>query len=373
MTYFDYAAATPLDPRVFKAMKPYFSKRFHNPSALYLAARRARLDLEAARSRIAGHLGAKPGEVILTAGATEANNLAISGVMANHPDGEILISAVEHDSVLEPATRFKHRLIPVRADGVVDLAKFAKMLSPKTVMISVMYVNNELGTIQPLAEIRQILNKLSNSQRVIFHSDAAQAGNLFDLHTSRLGVDLLSLNGGKIYGPKQAGILYVKAGLELQPLILGGGQEFGLRSGTENPAAAAGLAEALDLSQAKAKSEAKRLRQLRDQFVTDTIKNIPGAIINGSAKHQSPHLVSLTLTGTDNERLVMELDEAGCQVAAGSACSASDEAPSHVLLAIGLSRSAAQSTLRVSFGRQTRPADIKKLTAELKRLTAVNR
>src|SRR5581483_1659253 len=248
--YLDYAAATPLDKTVLAAMTPYFREEFYNPSATYLAGRAARQVLNAARSSVARNLGAQPGEIVFTAGATEANNLAISGVMRQHPKGEILVSAIEHESVLAPAGQYNCRRIPVSKQGVVDLTKLEKMLTPQTKLVSVMLVNNELGTVQPIAEIAKLLNMLSNSRRgkILLHSDAAQAGNLFDLHVARLGVDLLSLNGGKIYGPKQSGALYIKAGLELQPLVLGGGQERGLRSGTGNLPGVAGLAKALDLA-----------------------------------------------------------------------------------------------------------------------------
>ena len=239
--YLDYAAATPLDPRVLRAMQPYFGKEFYNPSATYLVARSVRQALEKARAQIAVRLGVRPAEVIFTAGATEANNLAIQGLMKSYPDGEVLVSAIEHESVLAPAKLFKSKLMPVDKRGIVDLEKLEAMVNDQTVLVSVGLVNNEIGTIQPLGEISQILNKLSKSRQtrgvknpLYLHTDAAQAGNWLDLHVSRLGVDLLSLNGGKLYGPKQSGVLYVRAGVKLEPLVLGGGQEFGLRSGTEN-------------------------------------------------------------------------------------------------------------------------------------------
>ncbi|HXY17999.1 MAG TPA: aminotransferase class V-fold PLP-dependent enzyme, partial [Candidatus Nitrosopolaris sp.] len=250
--YLDYAAATPVDEKVIAAMQPFFSDQFYNPSATYLAGRAARRALDEARSSVAGWLGARPGEITFTAGATEANNLVISGLMRHFPDGEVLVSAIEHESVLAPASQFQCRQIPVTRQGITDLAKLEKMITPKTVLVSVMLVNNELGTVQPVKEVAKILNKSSILRKgglpLYLHSDAAQAASLFDLHVSRLGVDMLSFNGGKIYGPKQSGALYVRAGIELQPLILGGGQERNLRSGTENLAAAAGLAKALELA-----------------------------------------------------------------------------------------------------------------------------
>lgn len=360
--YMDYAAATPIDSEVLRAMKPFFSQKFHNPSSVYLPGRAAGRALEDARQLIAKNLGAKMAEVIFTAGATEANNLAIQGVMRAFPEGEVLVSAIEHESVLEPAGLFNHRVIPVDKKGRVDLPKLERMISDKTVLVSVGLVNNEIGTVQPLSEISKLLNKLSNLRRpkglpLYLHSDAAQAPNYLDLHVSRLGVDLLSLNGGKIYGPKQSGALYIKAGTQLQPLILGGGQESGLRSGTENVAGAIGLATALQLSAKARETESKRVSDLRLLFING-LENIPKTIVNGSPKHYAPHIVSVTFGGVDNERLMMKLDEHGVQVATGSACSASSDQPSHVLSAIGLSDGAARSTLRFSFGRQTTKTNI---------------
>jgi cysteine desulfurase len=378
--YLDYASATPLDPQVLKAMQPYLGRQFYNPSATYLAGRAVRKNLEQARSNIAQNLGTKPVEIVFTAGATEANNLAIAGIMRQFPDGEVLASAVEHESVLVPAREFKHRLIPVDKQGIVNLSELENLVSDKTVLVSVMLVNNELGSIQPIREISQILNKLSilrksrgNKLPLYLHTDAAQAANYLDLHVSRLGVDLLSINGGKIYGPKQTGALFVRTGVELQPLILGGGQERNLRSGTENVAGFVGLAKAMDKAQSRLKQESKRLAGLRDFFVAELEKRLPSIVINGSDKHQSPHILHLSLPGQDNERLMMQLDELGVQVAVGSACSASKDEPSHVLKAIGLSDALARSSLRFSFGHGTTRSDLKKAAGLIGQLATGNR
>ncbi len=375
--YLDYAAATPMDKRVIGAMEPYFTNLFYNPSASYLAGRAAKKDLNEARTKIAHWLGARPGEIIFTAGATEANNLAISGIMEQFPEGEVLVSSIEHDSVLAPSARYRCRQIPVTKQGIVDLQALQKMLTPKTVLVSVMLVNNELGSIQPLREIRKILDESSNSRKgslpLYLHTDAAQAANLLDLHVARLGVDLMSLNGGKIYGPKQSGILYCRASIELRPLIVGGGQENGRRSGTENLPAAVGLATALEIAQNQRQSESKRLADLRRFFILELGKQIPDAILNGSDKHQSPHLVSVTFPGQDNERLMMTLDEVGIQVAVGSACSASSQEPSHVLRAIGLKKGAVQASLRFSFGRHTTQKQLQQTVASLSSALRANR
>jgi cysteine desulfurase len=377
--YLDYASGTPVDPAVKQAMEPFFTDEFYNPSAIYLAAKNVKRSLNDARAVVAKCLGARPAEIIFTAGATEANNLAVQGVMRQYPDTEVLVSAVEHDSVLAPAKLFNTQEIPVTKQGIVDLDKLVKVISPKTVLISVMHTNNELGSIQPLADITQLINQVRKQRRaagndlpLLLHSDAAQAGNFFDLHVARLGVDMLSLNGGKIYGPKQSGALYVKAGVKLQPLILGGGQEFGLRSGTENMAGSVGLAKALEIAQAKKTSQAKATAELQKFFIDQIEANFPEAIINTPKKHRAPHIVHLTFPGKDNERLLMELDERGIICAVGSACSASSAEPSHVLSAIGLSDELARASLRFSFGRQTTQNDIKIVVETLQDLTQSN-
>ena len=373
--YLDYAAATPVDSEVLAAMEPYWRDQFYNPSANYLSGRSIRQALEGARGQVAQSLGCRPAEIVFTAGATEANNLAIAGIMRRFPDAEVLVSAIEHESVLAPAEQFDCHQIPVTPQGIVDLAELEKMISDKTVLVSVMLINNELGTIQPLKEIRQLLNLLSNLRLskgnklpLYLHTDAAQAPNYLDLHVARLGADILSLNGGKIYGPKQSGALYIKAGVKLKPLILGGGQEFGLRSGTENVAADIGLAVALAKAQAGKSLQVKKINDLRLMFEERLTNLAPNIQINGASKYRAPHISSITFPGVDNERLMMQLDEAGIMAAVGSACSASSDEPSHVLAAIGLSVSAIRSTLRFSFGQGLTVKDIECTLDTLKNL-----
>lgn len=374
--YLDYAAATPMDNKVIEVAEPYFSEKFYNPSAIYLAGRQVRAELDEIRRKVASTLGAKPAEIVFTAGATEANNLAIQGLMRQFPGSEVLVSSIEHESVLEPARLFNHQEIPADKSGRIILNKLSILISDKTVLVSVMLVNNELGTIQPLKDVAQMIGDIrrarlagGNKLPIYLHTDAAQAGNYMDLHVSRLGVDLMSLNGGKIYGPKQSGALYVKAGTALKPLIVGGGQEFGLRSGTENLAAAAGFAKALVLAHGRRTEESRRVTELRKLFEFQLRQKLPRISINGG-KHRAPHVVNAIFPGTDNERLMMQLDEAGIICAVGSACSASRGEASHVLTAIGLSAAEARSSLRFSLGRQTSIADIKKTVNELVRLTA---
>ena len=358
--YFDHAAATPLDSRVLAAMQPYFSEQFYNPSALYGPARSVHKALETARQQVALALGARPSEIVFTAGGSESDNLAIQGIMRRHPEANIVTSAIEHDAVMAPSGQFNHLVAPVKADGVQDIDQLTNVINDQTVLVSIMYANNEIGTVQPIAKIAKKLQIIRDARRLAgnklplyFHADACQTPEYLDVHVSRLGVDLLTLNGGKIYGPKQSGILYVKGGLELEPLVYGGGQERGLRSGTENVAACVGFAEALTLAQAGRHEETRRLQQLQQQFGRAVSAALPQAVINGSQKLRLPNNIHLTIPGTDNERLLIQLDEQGILAAAGSACSASSDEPSHVLKAIGLNEDEIRSSLRFSMGRQT--------------------
>jgi cysteine desulfurase len=366
--YLDYAAATPLDTEVMTAMQPFYTENFYNPSATYMAAIKIGQILEAARASVAHWLGARIPEIVFTAGGTEANNVAIHGVMQQYPEGNCVVSMVEHESVLAPAEQYQHNLAPVLADGRVAVNQLHQLIDDNTVLVSIMYANNEIGTVQPLREIGQLIKrirdqrrKVGNNMPIYLHSDACQAASYLDLQTARLGVDLLTLNGGKIYGPKQSGILYVKAGTILSPFIVGGGQEHGLRSGTENIAQAVGFAKALDIAQTIRHQEAKRLHDLQHYFYKALGQKMPQATVNGSQKFRIPNNIHITIPGTDNERVLISLDEQGIMAAAGSACSASDEEPSHVLRAIGLSNSEARSSLRLTMGRATTVAELKQL------------
>lgn len=375
--YLDYAAATPMDPAVLAAMEPYFTAQFFNPSATYLAAENVRKTLEATRGRIAHWLGARPSEVVFTAGGTEANNLAIRGVMDRFPDGNLVVSAVEHESVLATAGRYDCRPAGVRPDGVVDVDKLTGLIDDRTVLVSVMYANNEVGTIQPIHQIAMALEAIrkarqasGNSRPLFLHTDAAQAAAYLDLHTARLGVDLMTINAGKIYGPKQVGVLFISSKLKLEPQVTGGGQERGVRSGTENVAGAAGLAAALDLVQERRHTEAKRLQELQSLFFKEIESNFPDAVTNGSRKARLPNNVHVTFPGRDNERLIFQLDAAGILCAAGSACSASSDEPSHVLKAMGKTDAEAQSSLRFTMGAQTTEKDILQTIQALKQAMA---
>lgn len=358
--YLDYAAATPVLPEVLAAMTPFFGDEFYNPSANYLASRNVKNILEEARSSVAQNLGARPSEIIFTAGATEANNLAIHGVMLGNPSANIVVSSIEHDAVLAPASNYDCRLAKVNSDGRIDLEDLASKIDENTALVSVMLANNEIGTVEPIIKIAKLVaeerasRKASGNKLPIYlHTDAAQAANYLDVHVSRLGIDLMTLNGGKIYGPKQSGCLFVKSTVALAPLISGGGQERGLRSGTENVAYAVGFAKALELAQASRTLESARLAELQAYFFGELSKTFPEASVNGSTKYRLPNNLHLTIPNQDNERLIFALDEAGIMAAAGSACSASSEEYSHVLRAIGLDEASARSSLRLTMGKST--------------------
>lgn len=375
LIYLDYAAATPLDKDVLAAMQPYFADAFYNPSATYQPAQKVHKALEEARGTVAHWLGAKSSEIIFTAGGTEANNLAIHGVMRQFSDANIVVSGIEHESVLAPAHQYDYREVAVQPDGRVNLEDLMSKIDDKTVLVSIMYANNEIGTVQPIRDVAAKLAEIrkqrgANGLPLYLHTDACQAGNYLALHVARLGVDLMTLNGGKLYGPKQSGVLYVKAGLVVQPLIVGGGQERNLRSGTENVPAAIGFAHALDRAQNNRHAEGERLQVLQKQFFAKLAEQLPAVSINGSLKYRLPNNIHITLPGFDNERLLLQLEQQGILAASGSACSASSEEPSHVLAACGLGDEDIQSSLRFSMGRQTSQHDLDAVFEQLKALAS---
>lgn len=372
MTYLDYAAATPVDTDVLAAMQPYFSEIFYNPSATYLPARQAREALEESRSRVAQWLGVRSTEVIFTAGGTEGNNIAVSGIMENFPNCSVVVSSVEHESVLSPASKYNRSAALVTEQGRVDIADIGRKIDDDTVLVSVMYANNEVGTIQPLRQIAALVRGIrakrknqGNTLPLYFHTDACQAANYLDIHVEKLGVDMMTLNGGKLYGPKQTGALFVAKHIELASFIRGGGQERGIRSGTENVAGAVGFAAALEKAQSLSREESARLEKINKEAQGLLREKLPSSVINGSLKLRLPNNIHVTLPGLDNERVLLLLEQQGFLAAAGSACSASNEEPSHVLRAMGLSDEYARSSLRITMGRATTEADMRGLVIAL--------
>lgn len=349
MIYLDHAAATPVSRKVLEAMRPYFLNDFFNPSSAYLPAKKVASEYEEAKSKIAHAIGAKANDLIMTAGATEANNLAFTAVS---PDGEVLYLKTEHDSVRNPAKRFSYQEIEVDKNGRILMDDLKARISDKTELISVALANNELGTIQPLAEIAALIrevrfDRLSRGVKtpLYLHSDASQAMNLLDINVARLGVDLLTLNAAKVYGPKGVGALYVSHDVRLTPLALGGGQENGLRSGTQNVPGVIGFAEALVNAKEHLNGNRKKYAEFR-KILLEGIKDYE--LIN--KKHSLDNFVVLCFDGLDAERLVYLLEDREVYVSTGAACAASKGVRSHVLTAIGLSDSEITGSLRLTLG-----------------------
>ena len=338
-----------------KAMQPYFVDDFFNPSSPYAPAIKVRRDYEEAKDTIAQIIGGRGIELVMTAGATESINLAFSGI-----SGHVVISAIEHHAVQAAARLHDHTIVTVDPRGRINPIDIAKAIRPDTELISVALANNEIGTIQPLREIAAIVDRERQARRergesrpIYLHSDASQGLGLLDIHTARLGVDMLTINAGKVYGPKQVGALWVASNIQLQPVIVGGGQERGLRSGTENVAGVIGFAEALRYADKKRKGEVERLRQVRDAMKDALTTRFPGAIISGHPKHQLPNFLHISFPRIDAERILFMLESKGVLVATGSACAANKGTRSHVLEAIGLAPEVADGSIRISLGRQS--------------------
>lgn len=350
--YLDHAAATPLDERVFLAMQPYFTEKFYNPSSPYAPALMVRREYDAAKGIIASAIGAKPDELIMTAGATESINLAFNSI-----EGHIVTAEIEHHAVLAAAKRLNHTIVSSDERGMVSSQAVKKAIRPETRLVSIALANNELGTIQPLRDIAAIIREerekrrtLGDTTPIYLHSDASQGVGQLDVHVSRLGVDLLTLNAGKIYGPKQVGLLWASSHMQLSPQIVGGGQERGIRSGTENVAGVVGFSKALELATAHHAHEAKRLQVLRDMLQKKIMEAFPDAVLSGSQKRRLPGHLHVSFPNIDAERLVFALEARGVFVATGSACAANYGTRSHVLTAIGLAPEVADGSLRLTLG-----------------------
>lgn len=359
--YLDCHATTPVDERVLAAMLPYFQTRFGNPASGHTYGWEASAAVEQARREVAAAIGASPEEIVFTSGATEANNLAIKGVAeALHARGRHLITvATEHRAVLDPcryleSIGFEVTVLPVQADGLVDIAFLEQALRPDTILVSVMAANNEIGVLQPLAAI----GALCRRHGVLFHTDAAQAIGKLPLQVDALQVDLLSLTAHKLYGPKGIGALYrrQRPAVPLAPQLQGGGQEGGLRAGTLATPLIVGLAQAVSLALADLTEEQARLQQLRDRL-WQRLQSIPGVLLNGHPQHRLAGNLNVSIVGVDGARLLLAL-RAQVAVSSGSACSTGRPEPSHVLLALGRSRALASASLRFGLGRFTTEAEI---------------
>ena len=359
--YLDYAATTPVDPRVLKAMLPYFSEKFGNTMSLHSFGQEAKEALEESRGVIAGLMGAKPKEIIFTSSATESNNTALKGIaFANRKKGNhIIISPIEHDCVIESAKwlesqGFEVTRLKVGKFGLVDPADVKKAIKKDTILVSVMHANNEIGTIEPIEEI----GKICRERNVYFHTDAAQSFGKIPIDVNKMNIDLMTVSSHKTYGPKGAGALFVRGGTKIEPIIHGGGHESGLRSSTVNVPAIVGFAEAARICQREMRREAEKLTKLRDKLIKGVLKKIGGSHLNGHPKKRLPNNANFWFKGVEGESIVMHLDLLGIAVSSGSACSSKSLAPSHVLLAIGLRPEQAYGSLRLSLGRWTKEKDI---------------
>ncbi|MBX4215962.1 cysteine desulfurase [Candidatus Parcubacteria bacterium] len=360
--YLDHAATTPLDDEVFSRMLPYFGGRYGNPSSMHASGRRAASALSEARRRVAATLGAAEDEVLFTGSGTESDNLAVIGAArANAKRGRhVIVSAIEHKAVLEAAHAleregFEVALVPADAYGTVDPSAVLSLLRDDTILVSLMLANNEIGTIEPIADLSRALRERHDrrDQFPLLHTDACQAVGHLPIDVEMLGVDLMSLNGSKAYGPKGVGVLYKKRGVRLAPLIFGGGQEKGYRAGTESLPFVMGMAFALEKAAVLQAEESARLLELRKYFVAGLRARVPGLMVNGHPTRVLPHIVHVTVPDIEGESMVLLLDEAGIEAATGSACSASDLRPSHVLAAIGQSDDLMHGSIRFSMGRGT--------------------
>lgn len=367
--YLDYAATTPADPEVVEAMLPYFSKKFGNASSVHSFGQEAISAIDKARQKIADFFGRDFREIIFTGSATEANNLAIKGSLLKRSKSHVISTAIEHESVLESLrelARLGREVTYLKCDkeGVISVKDLEKSIKPSTTLVSIIYANNEIGTIQPVKEIGRLLEKINAKRkneglsRIYFHTDAVQAVQYLETRPDWLKCDLLTFSGHKIHGPKGIGGLFVRKNTPLEPVVLGGGQEFGLRSGTENTALIAGLGEALRILKKVKEKEAKRVAVLRDKLADSIIKSTK-ARLNGSKLERLPNNLNFIFPGISSETLLIALDQKGLAISAGSACQARSSKPSHVLTAIGLTEKDARSSIRISLGRQTTLSDVK--------------
>lgn len=350
--YLDHAAATPMDRRVLDSMLPYFSDNFYNPSSPYASAIEVRRAYESAKDDIAKNLGVKGDEIVITAGATESINLAFGSV-----EGPVAIAPIEHHAVINASKAHDVSNITVDERGLVTPAAVKAAINDKTELVSVALANNEIGTIQPLKDIAAVvkeikINRLKSGSKtpLYFHTDASQGVGQLDVNVTRLGVDMMTLNAGKIYGPKQVGLLWAAPQVKLRPLIVGGGQERGLRSGTENVAGAVGFAKALDMAVEHRVHEAKRLTLLRDALQKKLTDVFPEAVVSGHPKQRLAGHLHISFPGLDAERLIFALETQKVYLATGSACAANKGTRSHVLTAIDMAPELADGSLRITLG-----------------------
>lgn len=359
--YLDNNATTPVDPAVFEAMRPYFCDEFGNASSIHSYGQRTRGAVEGARASVAALFGARPGDVVFTSGGTEGDNAAIFGVVnaAEAPKKHVITTEIEHNAVLNVCEELERRgvavtYIPVSRAGVVDPADIRRAIRPDTLLISVMHANNEIGTVQPLAEIGRIAAEAD----VYFHTDAVQAAGKLPIDVDALGVDLLCISGHKLNAPKGVGALYIRPGTRIHPHMFGGRHERGRRPGTENVAGIVGLGKAAELARIHASDDAPGIAALRDRLQAELLAHVPEARANGAGAPRTPNTANITFSHIEGEALVIALDLKGVACSTGAACSSGAIEPSHVLTAIGMTAEEARATIRFSLGHGTTADDI---------------
>lgn len=367
LIYLDHAATTPLDPRVLEAMHPYLTEDFGNPSSFHTLGMRAKEAVSDARRTIANFIGAHEDEILFTAGGTESNNMALAGVINAHRTSvkeglpHVITTAIEHHAVLEPLLHWQKQkqievtVLPVDRNGQVSVKDVEAALTPNTILISIMMANNEIGTIQPIADIGRALLAWRKEQKTFypfFHSDACQAAGSLEINVDKLHVDLLTINASKMYGPKGVGLLYLRRGTKIEPLVRGGGQERNLRSGTENVPSIIGFAKAFELAHADREAESKRLLTLRERLAEGLLK-ISKTRLNGHPTERLANSLNISFIDIEGEAAVLYLDAEGIMVSTGSACASSSLDPSHVILATGISYEGAHGSIRFTLGRST--------------------
>ncbi len=359
--YLDYAATTPIHPAVLKVMQEYFSEKFGNPSSLHSIGREAKHAIEQARAEVAQALGAQQEEVIFTSGGTESDNSAIKGVAyaMSNKGNHIITSKIEHHAILEPChflqkRGFKVTFLPVDNYGMLDPDDVRKTITDKTILVSVIHANNEIGTIEPIDEI----SKVCRERGVYLHTDAVQSFGSLDTNVDTLGVDLLSISAHKFYGPKGVGVLYIRKGTRISPLIHGGAQEWNKRASTQNVPCIVGLGKAAQLAMAEKDERVKHYSHLRDKLIRSILNNIEDIKLNGHPEKRLPNNCHVIVKYVEGESMLLKLDALGIEVATGSACSSGSLEPSHVLLSIGISPEDAHGSLRLTVGRLTMEEDI---------------
>jgi cysteine desulfurase len=351
LIYLDNAASTQIHDDVLDSMLPYLKEQYGNPSSIHRYGRLTRKAIHKARKQIASLINADPAEILITSGGTESNNTALVGISSQFPDSQIITSSIEHDAILEPCKKlnskgFQVDYLPVDKSGMINIEDLKNMISKKTSLVSVMFGNNEVGTIQPISEI----TKICHENNVFFHTDAVQAVGKLPVDVKKLDVDLLSISSHKLYGPKGVGALYIKDGVKIYPMILGGGQEFRLRSGTENVASIVGFGQACEIAQNHLIENISLVKKLQTILVKKVLKEIPEVTFNGNSESRLTNNAHFTFLGVNGEDLIIKLDEYGIAASTGSACSVNTQKASHVLESMGFSLEQITGSLRLTVG-----------------------